>query len=152
MVATHQQSVQSRPANSSLRVFSATVANLFGSDSATLIERISHWLELGYGIEYQGQRYWYSTYQQIAERELDWLSPSQVKRLIQKLVKAGVLIVKRLQSHLYRQTNHYRINWSRLKELLSNSGVLSNGRDRLLEKMESTNDLYTEITTEKTGS
>ncbi len=152
MLATHQHSVQSRRPNSNLRVCDKTIAILFGSDAAILLNRINHWLSLGYGIEHEGKRYWYATYKEIAERELDWLSPSQVKRLIQKLIKAGILLVKRLQSHLYRQTNHYRINWSRLKELLSNSGVLSNGRDRLLKKMESTNDLYTEITTEKTGS
>lgn len=132
-----------------LRVLDTTVAELFSSDAAILINRIDHWLSLGYGLQYDNQYWWYSSYREIAKRELTWLSPSQVKRLIKRLKDAGVLIVRKLRSHLYVQTNHYRINYQRLQELISDPSVLSNGRDRPINETKLTNDPITEKTSEK---
>jgi len=138
--------------HTSLRVLDANTASIFGSDAAILLNRIEHWLNLGYGLEHQGERWIYNTYQQIAERELPWLSPSQIKRLIWMLRDDGVLLVKRLRSHLYNQTNHYRINYERLNELISNSPVSSNGRNRSFQETQATDDLYTEKTFIENGS
>jgi len=48
----------------------------------------------------------------------DWASEHKVRRIIDKLVQRGLLIVRKLRAHCFDQCNYYTINYPKLAELL----------------------------------
>ncbi len=131
------------------RLFNHIIAKHFGINAAVLINRIQHFIDLGYGVEYQGRRWIYNTYEQIISRELDWISLGQAKRLVWWLRDQGLLFVKRLQSHNFVQTNHYAINWEKIFELVFDSHDRSKDRHRSFQGSSAISDLYTEKTDQR---
>jgi hypothetical protein len=126
----------------SLRVLDANIASIFGVNAAILINRLRYWIKHGYGVEYQGRRYIYNTYRQWIKNEFPWLTARQLQKIVYWLRDLEILLIERLRSQQYNQTNFYSLNEEKLQEYLVNS----NSPAGELEDTKRGTDLYTEKT------
>jgi hypothetical protein len=134
------------------RVFDTRLAAVFGLSEAIFLERLKYFISKECGILHQGKRWVYNTYWQWI-KQMPWLSYNQFKRMIKRLLELGVLMIEKLKSHEWKQTNFYSINERALEEALKKAE--STVTDASVASDDSngssaTNDLYTKNTSEKT--
>lgn len=92
-------------------VINPILAQRLGLNEAIVLQQVSYWLnETDSGVEYDGRRWIYNTYEQWIEQFPFW-SQDTVKRAITSLRKQGVLIVEKLSSDRLNHTNYYTINY-----------------------------------------
>ncbi len=92
-------------------VINPQLAKRIGLNEAIVLQQVSYWLnETESGIEHDGRRWIYNTYEQWIEQFPFW-SQDTVKRAITSLKKQGVLIVEKLSSDRLNHTNYYTINY-----------------------------------------
>jgi hypothetical protein len=127
--------------SNSLRVLDSRIASIFGPNAAILINRLQYWIQHGYGVEYQGRRYIYNTYRQWV-KQFPWLTERQFQKVVYWLRDLGILLIERLRSQQYNQTNFYSLNEEKLQEYLVNS----NSPAGELEDTKRGTDLYTDKT------
>ena len=92
-------------------VINPQLAKRIGLNEAIVLQQVSYWLnETDSGVEHDGRRWIYNTYEQWIEQFPFW-SQDTVKRAITSLRKQGVLIVEKLSSDRLNHTNYYTINY-----------------------------------------
>lgn len=92
-------------------VINPILAQRLGLNEAIVLQQVSYWLnETESGVEHDGRRWIYNTYEQWIEQFPFW-SQDTVKRAITSLRKQGVLIVEKLSSDRLNHTNYYTINY-----------------------------------------
>lgn len=92
-------------------VINPILAKRIGLNEAIVLQQVSYWLnETESGVEHDGRRWIYNTYEQWIEQFPFW-SQDTVKRAITSLKKQGVLVVAKLSSDRLNHTNYYTINY-----------------------------------------
>lgn len=108
-------------------VINPELAQRIGLNEAIVLQQLNYWLtETESGVNHDGRRWVYNTYEKWAEQFPFW-SPETVKRAFTSLVKSGVILAEKLQKAQRDHTNFYAINFGH--ELLSDQVNLtrSNG-------------------------
>jgi len=148
MLTGNQAFAQTQAVNPfNLRVLDTKIAATFGSDEALFLSQLQYWISKGYGVLHQGKRWIYNTYEQWV-KQMPWLTRDRFKRMIKKLLNSEVLMIEKLKAHEWKQTNFYTINEEALKAKITMP--TASGESNLSNGGLSTDDLYTENTTEKT--
>lgn len=148
MLTGNQAFAQTQAVNPlNLRVLDTKIAATFGSDEALFLSQLQYWISKGYGVLHQGKRWIYNTYEQWV-KQMPWLTRDRFKRMIKKLLNSEVLMIEKLKAHEWKQTNFYTINEEALKAKITMP--TASGESDLSSGGLSTDDLYTENTTEKT--
>jgi hypothetical protein len=88
---------------------------VFGQSKARLINKIEYWAGKGMGVMHEGRRFVSNSARAWGEQIC--LSERQTSRIVQDLIKDGVLIVKTLAKNKSNRTNYYAINYERLCKL-----------------------------------
>ena len=148
MLTGNQAFAQTHAVNPlNLRVLDTKIAATFGSDEALFLSQLQYWISKGYGVLHKGKRWIYNTYEQWV-KQMPWLTRDRFKRMIKRLLNSEVLMIEKLKAHEWKQTNFYTINEEALKAKITMP--TASGESNLSSGGLSTDDLYTENTTEKT--
>jgi len=149
MLTGNQAFAQSQT-KSNLRFIDKRVADTFGTDEAIFLNYLHYWISKGYGVVYNGKRWIYNTYEQWIKQLPGKITRDRFKRMIKRLLDSGVLMIEKLKAHEWKQTNFYTINEEALKAKITMPNA--SGGYNLSSGGLSTDDLYTENTTDKTES
>lgn len=151
MLTGNQAFAQTHAVNPlNLRVLDKRVADTFGTDEAIFLNYLHYWISKGYGVVYNGKRWIYNTYEQWIKQLPGKITRDRFKRMIKRLLDSGVLMIEKLKAHEWKQTNFYTINEEALKAKITMPNA--SGGYNLSSGGLSTDDLYTENTTDKTES
>ena len=91
-----------------------TLIKVFGVEQAIILQQF-HWL-LGQprtGLEHDGQKWIWGTYEQWCEDYFPFWSPRTLRYHISKLQKSGVIITKALRKTDWDHTNYYTIDYTK---------------------------------------
>lgn len=92
-----------------------TLIKVFGVEQAIILQQF-HWL-LGQprtGIEHDGRRWIWGTYEQWCEDYFPFWLPRTLRYHVNKLQKTGIVITKALRQMDWDRTNYYTIDYTRL--------------------------------------
>jgi len=96
---------------------------LGGSDEAMLVQQIHFYLELsrrsGDRRKYNDERWWtYNSFEEWRDGFFIWLSVRTLKRMVRKLVDAGILLIGHFSEMSRDRRNWYSIDYERLYEAI----------------------------------
>lgn len=110
-----------------IRQFDSEVAKVVGSDAATLLENIAFWVRQN-AMEgkntHEGQTWMFDTAEALSQRS-GYLSPSQVRRALDKLVKNGYIIEGCFNKRAYDKTKWFTLT-EKCPERLFHEGAKPN--------------------------
>ena len=110
-------------------IASPTLAKVLGVAAATFLQKLHYCLESSDARIYQRKKFFFHSYEQWVET-LGFYSVSTIKRVVSKLKNAGVLVIKKLASNKWLQTNFYSIDYKQLKKLLTPQVAKSTSDER----------------------
>jgi hypothetical protein len=103
--------------------YSPHLGMLFGCCGALFLQQVHYWCEVNKEKKQslaEGHYWCYNTYKEWEEQFLDF-DQSTLRRKIQLLVSAGVLVMGRFNKHKYDKTNWYRVDYEVLEKMLKDS-------------------------------
>lgn len=98
-----------------------TLAVEIGLNEAMFLQQLHFWLGVARrgrtGRRHEGKVWSYKTFEEWQQENFPFWSVSTIKRLVDKLVKSGLILAEKLDSHKRIQTNFYTINYAALKQI-----------------------------------
>jgi len=129
-----------------------SLAKLIGLNEAIILQKIQFWLKGSSGIEKDGERWIYNTYQ-------DWLiqfpfwSETTIKRIFSNLKRKGLIKTKKLSKDKWDKTNYYTIDYVKLNEMIDQNDpidkVIGGDSNDPIDKVKMTQSISTSCTNEK---
>lgn len=98
-------------------IASPALAKAHGVAASIFLQKLHYCLQNSEAKKFQGRKFFYHSYENWVET-LGYYSISTIKRIVTKLKKLGILIVKKLSSSKWLQTNFYSIDYQQLKKVL----------------------------------
>ena len=100
-------------------VLQPEIVKLVGCSAALLLQQIHYCLasDKFEGTYHQGKKWVYNTYEGWAQ-DLETLSKTTINRSIRKLKNLGLIEIKHFWAKKGNRTNHYTIDYEKLKQLL----------------------------------
>ncbi|QHH99216.1 hypothetical protein [Acinetobacter dispersus] len=99
-------------------IASPTLAKAYGLASAVFLQKLHYCLQSSDAKAHDKKRFWFHTLEDWVNT-LGLYSVSTIKRVIAKLKQEGVLIIKKLASSKWVQTNYYSIDYKKLQEIFN---------------------------------
>lgn len=90
-------------------VINVELAMVIGLNEAIVLQQIHYWMSKGSGIEHDGVKWIYNTYEQWKEQFPFW-STDTIKRALTTLNTKGLVRVEQLNKSKHDRTNYYTIN------------------------------------------
>ena len=89
-----------------------SLAERVGINEAILLQQLHYWLQVS-THKHEGRTWRYQTYEGWAE-ELPWMSPSGVRKLLNRLKENGLIITSQFNSNSFDKTLWYTIDYDTL--------------------------------------
>ena len=102
----------------SIRVFDVNIANALGSsEAATILQQLHYWMQKpSVGVIVNGVKYVYNTFRQWIKEQFLYLTESKFINAMKILRSLGIVKVDRCKAKNWNQTNHYSLDYQKLRE------------------------------------